>query len=147
GLQPGHIRVRKLADGIVGDAGARCPVCSWQQTVHPDHLDAWHRQPCPRYQCPGQLLAGAAESGSESVARLRDYTKDYYRRLYRETGAYTVVTAEHTGALTRKERETVEAEFRRGTHYTDPNVLSCTPTLELGIDIGALSAVVLASLP
>ncbi|MEU3931572.1 DEAD/DEAH box helicase [Streptomyces sp. NPDC029044] len=147
GLQPGHIRVRKLADDIVGDAYARCPVCSWQQTVHPDHLDAWHRQPCPRYQCSGELLAGAAEPGSESVARLRDYTKDYYRRLYRETGAYTVVTAEHTGALTRKERETVEAEFRRGTHYTDPNVLSCTPTLELGIDIGALSAVVLASLP
>ncbi|MFI9173069.1 DEAD/DEAH box helicase [Streptomyces lincolnensis] len=147
GLQPGHIRVRKLADEIVGDAYARCPVCSWQQTVHPDQLDDWHRQPCPRYQCPGELLAGAAEPSSESVARLRDYTKDYYRRLYRETGAYTVVTAEHTGALTRKERETVEAEFRRGTHYTDPNVLSCTPTLELGIDIGALSAVVLASLP
>lgn len=147
GLQPGHIWVRKLADEVVGDAYARCPVCSWQQTVHPDRLDDWHRQPCPRYQCPGDLLAGAAELGSESVARLRDYTKDYYRRLYRETGAYTVVTAEHTGALTRKEREAVEAEFRRGTHYTDPNVLSCTPTLELGIDIGALSAVVLASLP
>jgi hypothetical protein len=150
GLQPGHIRVRALADDVVGDAYARCSVCAWQQTVHPERLDHWHRQPCPRYQCPGTLLAagsGNAEPDSGSLARLRDYTKDYYRRLYRETGAYTVVTAEHTGALTRKERETVEAAFRRGTHYTDPNVLSCTPTLELGIDIGALSAVVLASLP
>ncbi|MFF7830187.1 DEAD/DEAH box helicase [Streptomyces rochei] len=150
GLQPGHIRVRGLADDVVSDAYARCPVCAWQQTVHPDHLDHWHRQPCPRYQCPGTLLAAGTEGvthDSDSVVRLRDYTKDYYRRLYRETGAYTVVTAEHTGALTRKERETVEAAFRRGTHYTDPNVLSCTPTLELGIDIGALSAVVLASLP
>ncbi|MGW2681840.1 DEAD/DEAH box helicase [Streptomyces sp. NPDC001414] len=150
GLQPGHVRVRALADDVVGDAYARCPVCSWQQTVHPDHLDRWHRQPCPRYQCPGTLVAAGAwgaEPDSGSTVRLRDYTKDYYRRLYRETGAYTVVTAEHTGALTRKERESVEAAFRRGTHYTDPNVLSCTPTLELGIDIGALSAVVLASLP
>jgi hypothetical protein len=33
------------------------------------------------------------------------------------------------------------------TVYTDPNVLSCTPALELGIDIDDLSAVLLGSLP
>ncbi len=60
---------------------------------------------------------------------------------------FRVVTGEHTGMLTRAQRETVEQQFRDGERYTDPNVLSCTPTLEMGIDIGALSAVVLASLP
>ncbi|MEJ8656885.1 Zn-binding domain-containing protein [Streptomyces halotolerans] len=49
--------------------------------------------------------------------------------------------------LTRAQREQVERTFRAGTHYTDPNVLSCTPTLELGIDIGDLSAVLIGSLP
>ena len=58
-----------------------------------------------------------------------------------------MVTAEHTGMLTRRERERVERAFRDGDGFNDPNVLSCTPTLELGIDIGDLSAVVLASLP
>ena len=29
----------------------------------------------------------------------------------------------------------------------DPNVLSCTPTLEMGIDIGDLSTVILCSMP
>ncbi|WNZ08156.1 helicase-related protein [Streptomyces sp. 11x1] len=57
------------------------------------------------------------------------------------------MTAEHTGMLSRPERERVERAFKAGTHYTDPNVLSCTPTLELGIDIGDLSAVLLGSLP
>lgn len=58
-----------------------------------------------------------------------------------------MVAEEHTGLLTRAQREDVERRFRRGRPPADPNVLSCTPTLEMGIDIGQLSAVVLASLP
>ncbi|GAA4957400.1 DEAD/DEAH box helicase [Yinghuangia aomiensis] len=143
GLLPGHIHVRKLTDEQVEQAGARCPVCSWQQTVHPDHADIWHRMPCPRYRCTGQLLM------DEGAFRGRDFTQDYYRTMYRTAGVFTVNTAEHTGTLTRSQRESVEQAFREGVHnhYANPQVLSCTPTLELGIDIGDLSAIVLASIP
>ncbi|MDX3230160.1 DEAD/DEAH box helicase [Streptomyces sp. ME19-01-6] len=146
GLQPGHVQVRKLADGSVADASAHCPVCSWEQTIHPDLADHWHGMPCPRYRCGGLLRTG---QDLESGVRRRDYTEDFYRRMYRDAGVFTINTAEHTGTLSRPKREAVEKAFRAGTaaHYANPQVLSCTPTLELGIDIGDLSAVVLASLP
>ncbi|KUF20422.1 DEAD/DEAH box helicase [Streptomyces silvensis] len=146
GLQPGHVHVRKLADDCVADASAHCPVCSWEQTVHPVLADQWHGQPCPRYRCGGLLRVG---QDLESGVRRRDYTQDFYRRMYRDAGVFTINTAEHTGTLSRPRREAVEKAFRDGVqvHYANPQVLSCTPTLELGIDIGDLSAVVLASLP
>ncbi|MER7967463.1 DEAD/DEAH box helicase [Streptomyces sp. NPDC096080] len=155
GLQPGHIQVRLLDDSVVNKAFVACEDCGWQQVVVPDRLTRWYGHPCPRYRCKGRLTAppndttrGAAEeSRSERLVRARDYRQDYYRRLYLTGGTFRVVTAEHTGMLSRPERERVERAFKAGTHYTDPNVLSCTPTLELGIDIGDLSAVLLGSLP
>ncbi len=138
GLQPGHVQVDLLDDADAERAGVRCDTCSWTQTVPPERVAVWTGQPCQRYRCTGRL-APATEP---------DAAGDYYRRLYLDGGVYRVVTAEHTGVLTRKQREQVEERFRADDHrYTDPNVLSCTPTLELGIDIGDLSAVLLASLP
>ncbi|GGK65751.1 helicase [Planomonospora parontospora subsp. parontospora] len=137
GLRPGHIQVHLLGDDQVDDAGLGCDRCAWQQTLPPHLVADWYGQPCPRYRCGGSLT----DRGT------RDHRADYYRRLYRGEGVFRVVTAEHTGALTRSQREQTEQRFREGNRYSDPNVLSCTPTLELGIDIGELSAVILASLP
>ncbi|MCM1943450.1 hypothetical protein NC239_35205 [Streptomyces sp. G3] len=154
GLQPGHVQVRLLADELVNKAFVSCEECGWQQVVPPERGTRWYGHPCPRWRCTGVLTppqygmsSTGAGSGGFGGKLERDYRADYYRRLYLTGGTYRVVTAEHTGMLTRPEREGVERAFRQGSHYTDPNVLSCTPTLELGIDIGDLSAVLLGSLP
>ncbi|MGV9370032.1 DEAD/DEAH box helicase [Micromonospora tulbaghiae] len=137
GLMPGHLRVTRLDDASAAAAGVGCDTCHWQQTEHPDRVADWIGQPCRQYRCRGRLQAVHDNTAAD----------DYYRRLYLDSPVFRVVTGEHTGMLTRAQRETVEKQFRDGERYTDPNVLSCTPTLEMGIDIGALSAVVLASLP
>ncbi|MFV2106088.1 DEAD/DEAH box helicase [Micromonospora sp. LOL_015] len=137
GLLPGHLRVTRLDDDAAVAAGIGCDTCHWQQTEHPDRVVDWVGQPCRQYRCSGRLRPALDGTAPD----------DYYRRLYLHRPVFRVVTGEHTGMLTRAQRETVERQFRDGVRYTDPNVLACTPTLELGIDIGALSAVVLASLP
>ncbi|WP_030744797.1 DEAD/DEAH box helicase [Streptomyces sp. NRRL S-31] len=145
GLTPGHVRVRPLDDEQTARAALTCPECGWTQTVPPERAAVWQGTRCPLKRCEGTLTRPSPDVGGRAT---RDYRSDYYRRLYRETKPYSVVAAEHTGVLTRKEREEVEKGFRRGVRgHTDPNVLSCTPTLELGIDIGQLEAVILASLP
>jgi DEAD/DEAH box helicase domain-containing protein len=59
-----------------------------------------------------------------------------------------VIAAEHTSLLSRDEREAIENRFKA----TAPkpwyeNLLSATPTLEMGVDIGSLSSVLLCSVP
>ena len=79
------------------------------------------------------------------MAALR--STNYYRRLYRGGQIRRVVAAEHTGLLTQRQREEIESGFKSGTSPDSPNVLAATPTLEMGIDIGDLSAVMLTAVP
>ena len=59
-----------------------------------------------------------------------------------------VIAAEHTGLLGREEREALEARFKAPQpRRWYENLLSATPTLELGVDIGDLSSVLLCSVP
>jgi len=67
----------------------------------------------------------------------------FYRQLYLSSDPWRIVAREHTGLLARGKREQTEIDFKRG-HI---NVLSATPTLEMGIDIGDLSATLLCSVP
>src|SRR5690606_38324658 len=58
----------------------------------------------------------------------------------------------HTGLLSRSLREKVENQFKAEEKSGElkpwfENLLSATPTLEMGIDIGDLSSVILASVP
>ena len=61
-----------------------------------------------------------------------------------------VIAKEHTGLLERDERVELQNRFMAESDQAEPwyeNLLSATPTLELGIDIGSLSTVMLGGVP
>ena len=112
-----------------------CSECDHVQPVSAARAVQWQGSPCPRMRCGGRLHPVELDPGN------------FYRGLYRSGRLRRIVATEHTGLLDRDEREQVEATFKAGDSPVHPNVLACTPTLELGIDIGALSTVTLSSLP
>lgn len=90
------------------------------------------------------------KAGCNGSYSTTDARRDYYDELYRHGDIVRLFAEEHTGLLKRDNREEIEQKFKtpeknRKSWY--PNLLSCTPTLELGIDIGDLSSVLMCSVP
>ncbi len=113
-----------------------CAKCSYEVSVPQRDEDIWQGMPCLKYKCDGELQVQP------------DRKIDYYRALYGSGDVCRFVPKEHTALLTGEQREEVEKNFmREDQHPWDPNIVSCTPTLELGIDIGDLSTVFLCSVP
>lgn len=116
----------------------RCESCGSLYAVAADNAELWEGAPCERANCGGFL----EEYRSSEI--------NYYGRLYSAGNLARINAREHTGLLERPDREQLETDFKREKdtqEIWDPNVLSCTPTLEMGIDIGDLSTVILCSMP
>ena len=116
----------------------KCSTCGTIHAVAGEDKEFWKDAACIRSVCPGRFE-------EDESARL-----DYYGKLFSTGDIVRVNAREHTGLLERDDREKLEVDFKRKkdtVQVWDPNVLSCTPTLEMGIDIGDLSTVILCSIP
>ncbi|GAA3605476.1 DEAD/DEAH box helicase [Microlunatus ginsengisoli] len=118
-----------------GDYSLRCSICGTEQYGSRTTTAQLDGAPCPLVRCGGHLERAEA-------------IDNYYRQLYANTDMRRIVAREHTSLLDDQLRLAYETGFKAGGNDPSvPNVLVATPTLEMGIDIGDLSAVVLASLP
>lgn len=115
-----------------------CNTCGNRITVARKNQPSTDGMCCLRTACHGHYV----EAFDEGL--------DFYGKLYSNGEMVRVVAREHTGLLDREPREQLERDFKKKKSAQmpwDANLLSCTPTLEMGIDIGDLSTVVMCSIP
>ena len=87
---------------------------------------------CPAWRCSGEL------------EWIRENPDDYNLQLLDETYAM-LRPEEHTAMVPHDHRERLENWFKGDSNAV--NCLVCTPTLELGIDIGRLDSVLMRNVP
>lgn len=137
-LPPSAIVVQPVGSNGRGAEPLRleCDVCRNPLTGTTDAVLQLNGAPCVSARCPGHL----------TLLHIED--ENYYRTLYDKGSMRRVVAREHTSLLDTKVRLEYENGFKASSDDPSaPNVLVATPTLEMGIDIGDLSTVMLAGLP
>lgn len=103
---------------------------------------------CPRCRQTWELAEGTRCPTCVKVpVRRFDLGQHWFRLQYSRAlkEGIRVVSAEHSAAVSGDDRRLIEQDFQRADRSL--NVLFCTPTMELGIDIGGLSAVYLRNVP
>jgi DEAD/DEAH box helicase domain-containing protein len=127
-LNSGKLLLDTRVTRIVSGQGKRAlPVPS-------DLADELLGMPC--LQAPQEVYT-EMENGEHWFAR--QFSRGDLRRIF---------SAEHTSLLDRDKREAIEQRFKsREPRPWYENLLSATPTLEMGVDIGDLSSVMLCSVP
>ncbi len=91
--------------------------------------------PCPR--CHGSLAQWSD----------RDVEQNRSVRRIRSGAVIPLEAGEHTAQINNDVRLELEERFKAPPSVSKVNVLACSPTLELGIDVGGLDAVVLRNIP
>lgn len=107
----------------------RCEVCStpvlgWQKNY-----------PCP--YCHGNLIRWTDSESAENRYVKKILSPEYI----------PLVAGEHTAQIPNDVRVELEDNFKAKAGESKVNLLACSPTLEMGIDVGGLDAVILRNIP
>lgn len=128
-VEPDQITVSTATSSLV------CDSCGRRETSLAQNADGILGSPCTRIGCQGHLQTASS------------FARPALRRSLTSDRNHRVVAREHIGILEADERLRVETGFINGEATWAPNLISATPTLEMGIDIGDLSTLLLSSVP
>lgn len=112
-----------------------CEICHRQEIVLGESTQRIG-SPCTRIGCSGSLQEGSGTGLHHHMHGLMASDRNH-----------RVVAREHTGILDSDDRRELENDFISSNNAWAPNLISATPTLEMGIDIGDLSTLILCSVP
>jgi len=89
---------------------------------------------CPEFRCSGSL---------EKIRAVEFRDDPYYSEIYRSSKVVPLISKEHTAQLNKEKAGELQKEFEAGK----VNVLSCSTTFEMGVDVGQLEAIFLRNVP
>ena len=89
---------------------------------------------CTSYRCPGEL---------QEINLKEDYKDNHYYRLYQELDIRDLRVVEHTAQLGKE----TAYEYQRKFKKKEVDVLSCSTTFEMGVDVGSLETVFMRNMP
>ncbi|WP_125078120.1 DEAD/DEAH box helicase [Mycobacterium sp. P7213] len=110
--------------------------CDWYRCDVCRRITAFSvRGVCPNGSCEGKLVGWT----------IPDVTSDtnHYRVIYQTMTTAPLSAREHTAQWGAREAAAIQDAFIRGK----VNVLSCSTTFELGVDVGELQSVVMRNMP
>ncbi|MDD3947866.1 MAG: DEAD/DEAH box helicase [Anaerolineaceae bacterium] len=106
-------------------------ICSHCRNVYPAGVG----ETCLTYFCPGPL---------EPLAKHKEVLEsNLFRINYSKNKLIPLEAQEHTAQWTAKKAAEVQSQFIKG----EINLLSCSTTFELGVDVGDLQAVMMRNMP
>lgn len=127
---PGCVDARQVDADLVELAPSqglyRCTTCRRAQNRPTP------RMACPVFRCPGTLL-------------FENEDPDNYDLMVLDQGFEMLRPKEHSAQVPAEDREILERIFKGPSEKI--NTLVCTPTLELGVDIGVLDATLMRNVP
>lgn len=118
-------------------AGLECNRCQRVTHVSLDTMALWQGMPCLNPSCADGVLQGRQRSVPAPLLK-EHLTRGSLRR---------VNARDHSSMLEEERRRRIEERFQQGGSPWYPNLISTTPTLELGVDIGDLASIMLYNVP
>ncbi len=116
----------------------QCTECGHKvfSSANGQFLDGGH---CLSFRCSGTYETLEIQEEENEL--------NYYKMVYHRVHTPRIYTADHTGLLERSDREKLENDFKNRPNFNSVNAVVATSTLEMGIDIGSLNAVINNSIP
>jgi len=105
----------------------KCDTCNKVTTLN-------FKNHCPTYRCTGQL---------HLIAFDNIYKNNFYKEVYRTMPIENISIKEHTAQIDRKKATQYQKDFVE----EKLNILSCSTTFEMGVDVGKLETVFLRNIP
>lgn len=89
---------------------------------------------CPSFKCDGEL---------EKISINDAFSNNHYYRMYQELDIRELRVVEHTAQLNKEMAYEYQKQFKR----KEIDVLSCSTTFEMGVDVGSLETVFMRNMP